>query len=141
MVISARVHYACLAMMELAIRRDDPSPVAIREISDRHGVPAPFLTQILRTLRAAGWVSSVRGSSGGYRLTIDPATITLLEIAEAVGCQEAGCQTDAKATPADVMLQESWEQAAEASRSVLSQVRLSDLVERCRHGEAAMFYI
>ncbi len=141
MVISARVHYACLAMMELAIRRDDPSPVAIREISDRHGVPAPFLTQILRTLRAAGWVSSVRGSSGGYRLSIDPATITLLEIAEAVGCQEAGCHTDANATPADVMLQASWEQAAEASRSVLSQVRLSDLVERCRHGEAAMFYI
>jgi len=141
MVISARVHYACLAMLELAIRRDDPTPVAIREISDRHGVPAPFLTQILRTLRAAGWVQSIRGSSGGYRLSIDPAKITLLDIAEAVGCQEAGCHTEGKATPADVMLQESWEQAAEASRSVLSQVRLTDLVERCRHGEAAMFYI
>ena len=141
MVISARVHYACLAMMELAIRCDDPSPVAIREISDRHGVPAPFLTQILRTLRSTGWVSSVRGSSGGYRLSINPASITLLDIAEAVGCQEAGCHTDGKATPADAMLQESWEQAAEASRSVLSQVRLSDLVQRCRHGEAAMFYI
>jgi len=141
MVISARVHYACLAMLELAIRRDDRSPVAIREISDRHGVPAPFLTQILRTLRAAGWVDSIRGSSGGYRLSIDPSTITLLDIAEAVGCQEAGCHTDGKATPADEMLQQSWEQAAEASRSVLSQVRLSDLVERCGHGEAAMFYI
>jgi len=141
MVISARVHYACLAMLELAIRSDDSSPVAIREISERHGVPAPFLTQILRTLRAAGWVNSVRGSCGGYRLSVDPATITLLDIAEAVGCQESGCNTDGKATPADVMLQESWEQAAEASRSVLSQVRLSDLVKRSRHGEAAMFYI
>jgi Rrf2 family protein len=141
MVISARVHYACLAMLELAIRRDDPAPVAIREISDRHGVPAPFLTQILRTLRGAGWVQSIRGSNGGYRLSIDPATITLLDIAEAVGCQQAGCHTDGKATPADTLLQESWEQAADASRSVLSQVRLTDLVERCRHGEAAMFYI
>jgi Rrf2 family protein len=141
MVISARVHYACLAMLELAIRRDDPAPVAIREISDRHGVPAPFLTQILRTLRGAGWVQSIRGSNGGYRLSIDPATITLLDIAEAVGCQQAGCHTDGKATPADTLLQESWEQAADASRLVLSQVRLTDLVERCRHGEAAMFYI
>jgi Rrf2 family protein len=141
MVISARVHYACLAMLELAIRRDDPAPVAIREISDRHGVPRPFLTQILRTLRGAGWVQSIRGSNGGYRLSIDPATITLLDIAEAVGCQQAGCHTDGKATPADTLLQESWEQAADASRSVLSQVRLTDLVERCRHGEAAMFYI
>ncbi len=141
MVISARAHYACLAMLELAIRSGDPSPVAVREISDRHGVPAPFLTQILRALRSAGWVSSIRGSNGGYRLAVDPTTITLLDIVEAVGCQEAGCHTDGKATVADAMLQESWEQAAEASRSVLSQIRLADLVERCRHGEAAMFYI
>ena len=67
-----------------------PAPVAIREIADRHGVPGPFLVQILRTLRTAGWVQSVRGSQGGYRLSVDPAKITLLDIAEAVGCQEAG---------------------------------------------------
>ncbi len=72
MMISARVHYACLAMLELAMRQDDPAPVAIREIADRHGVPGPFLVQILRTLRAAGWVQSVRGSQGGYRLSVDP---------------------------------------------------------------------
>ena len=141
MVISARVHYACLAMLELAIRRDDASPIAIREITDRHGVPGPFLVQILRTLRTAGWVQSIRGSHGGYRLSVDPATITLLDIAEAVGCPEAGCRTDSKATPADKLLQEIWDDAAEASRSVLSRARLSDLVEQCRHGDATMFYI
>ena len=141
MVISARVHYACLAMLELAIRSDDASPVAIREITDRHGVPGPFLVQILRTLRTAGWVQSIRGSHGGYRLSVDPAKITLLDIAEAVGCQEAGCRTEGKATAADEMLQEFWDDAAEASRKVLSCARLSDLVERCRHGEATMFYI
>ena len=87
MMISARVHYACLAMLELAMRQDDPAPVAIREIADRHGVPAPFLVQILRTLRTAGWVQSIRGSQGGYRLSVDPSKITLLDIAEAVGCR------------------------------------------------------
>ena len=141
MVISARVHYACLAMLELAIRRNDDAPVAIREISDRHGVPGPFLVQILRTLRTAGWVQSTRGSQGGYRLSVDPTSITLLDIAEAVGCQEAGCHTDEKSTPADELLQEFWDEAAEASRQVLSSVRLSDLVERCHHGDATMFYI
>lgn len=141
MVISARVHYACLAMMELAIRSDDAAPVAIREITDRHGVPGPFLVQILRTLRAAGWVQSIRGSQGGYRLSVDPTQLTLLDIAEAVGCQEAGCRTEGKATPADELLQDFWDDAAEASRTVLSRARLSDLVERCRHGDATMFYI
>ena len=128
-------------MLELAIRRDDKSPVAVREITDRHGIPGPFLVQILRTLRMAGWVQSIRGSQGGYRLSVDPTQITLLDIAEAVGAQEAGCQTEANKTEADVILQAFWDQAAEASRKVLSDAKLSDLVERCRHGDSTMFYI
>jgi Rrf2 family protein len=141
MVISARVHYAALAMLELAIRGDDSAPVTIRDITDRHGVPGPFLVQIFRTLRTAGWVQSIRGSQGGYRLEIDPTKITLLDIAEAVGCQDSGYRNDIKASPGDEMLSECWEEAAEASRQILGQVRLSDLVERCQHGDAAMFYI
>ena len=47
----------------------------------------------------------------------------------------------ATATPADEMLQVFWEDAAAASRQVLSRARLSDLVERCRHGDETMFYI
>ena len=143
MTISARVHYACLAMLELAIRHrsDEKSPVAVREITDRHGIPGPFLVQILRTLRTAGWVQSTRGSQGGYRLSVDPTQITLLDIAEGVGCQESGCQTEAKQTPADQMLQVFWDDAAEASRKVLAEAKLSDLIERCQHGDAAMFYI
>lgn len=141
MVISARVHYASLAMLELAIRRDDPAPVTIREITDRHGVPGPFLVQIFRTLRTTGWVQSIRGSQGGYRLAVDPSKLTLLDIAEAVGCQESSGRGGDKASPADELLCEYWEEAAEASRRILTQIRLSDLVERCQHGDAAMFYI
>lgn len=140
-MISARVHYACLAMLELALRSGGAAPVAAGEITDRHGIPGPFLMQILRTLRGAGWVTSVRGSGGGYRLSADPTQITLLDIAEAVGCQEGGPKHESAATPADRMLQECWEEAAEAWRQSLGQTRLSDLVERSRHGDAAMFYI
>ncbi|QDT09611.1 Rrf2 family transcriptional regulator [Planctomycetes bacterium K23_9] len=141
MVISARVHYACLAMLELSVRAGDDAPVAVREITDRHGVPGPFLVQILRTLRSVGWVQSIRGSQGGYRLAVDPNEITLLDIAEAVGCQESGCQTGTKTTKAGELLQRSWEEAAEASRGVLERVTLGDLVERSRHGDETMFYI
>ncbi|TWT50712.1 HTH-type transcriptional regulator CymR [Rubripirellula amarantea] len=141
MTISARAHYACLAMVELAIRQNEGSVVTIREITDRHDIPGPFLVQILRTLRSAGWVESTRGSQGGYRLGVDPETISVLEIAEMVGCQESGCRTDAAPTPAGELLQEIWAEAAEASRSVLAATRLSDLVERSRHGQETMFYI
>lgn len=141
MLISARAHYAALALLELAIRHEDGVPVTIREISDRHGVPGPFLVQILRTLRAAGWVQSIRGSQGGYRLAIDPAQVSLLDVVETVGCQEGGGRGDSQLTPADQLLQHVWDEASDASRRVLSAARLSDLVEQAKHGDATMFYI
>lgn len=141
MTISARVHYAALAMAELAARQEDIAPVSIREITDRHGVPGPFLVQILRTLRSAGLVESIRGSQGGYRLSADASTLTLLDIAQAVGCQEGGCRTEATPTPAGEMLQEIWQEAAEASRGVLASKRLIDMVDQVKHGDSSMFYI
>lgn len=141
MTISARVHYAALALAELAVRSEDTSPVSIREITDRHGVPGPFLVQILRTLRTAGWVQSIRGAQGGYRLSVDPAELTLLDIAEAVGCLETGCKTEAKPTAAGQKLQDIWAEASEASREVLASHRLSDLVAHVRDDTATMFYI
>ncbi|MGB1925778.1 MAG: RrF2 family transcriptional regulator [Rubripirellula sp.] len=140
-MISARVHYACLAMLELASRRTDGTPVSLREISDRHEVPGPFLVQIFRSLRTAGWVESVRGSQGGYRLLIRPDDICLLEIAEIMGFQDTGHRGPAKPSAAESMLQGVWEEMSQASRDVLSGVRLSDLVERYQRGEATMFYI
>lgn len=140
-MISARVHYACLALLELAIRVDQPAPVAIREIADRHDVPGPFLVQILRSMRTAGWVQSIRGSQGGYRLAVDPATITMLDVAEVIGGTETGCRVETKATAADEKLQEVWDQAGQASRQVLAATTVADLVARCAPGEATMFYI
>lgn len=141
MVISARVHYASLALLELARRRDDPTPVAAAEITARQGIPGPFLAQILRTLRTAGWVESSRGSQGGYRLTVDPSRITLLDVAEAVGCQEGRGKTETIPTAEGELLGEVWERATASSREILAATTLGDLVERCRHGESTMFYI
>ncbi|MGB0599652.1 MAG: RrF2 family transcriptional regulator [Rubripirellula sp.] len=142
MLISARAHYASLALLELASRSASGDLVTIREISDRHAVPGPFLVQILRTLRAAGWVQSIRGSQGGYRLAVDPTQLSLLDIVEAVGCQEgAGPRAEGKATAADQLLQGIWDEALEASRRVLAEAHLSDLVEQSKHGDSTMFYI
>ena len=141
MTISARVHYATLALIELALRQPEKTPVAVREITRRHGIPGPFLVQILRTLRSAGWVQSIRGSQGGYLLAVDPADLTLLEIAEAVGCPESNCQTDATDTPANRMVHDVWDAASEASRAVLARTTLAEIAARTAQDDAVMFYI
>lgn len=140
-MISARVHYASLALIELAMHQDAKSPVAVREISERHGIPGPFLVQILRTLRREGWVQSVRGSQGGYRLLVAPSDLTLLEIADAVGCPDTSCQTEATKTLANRRLHEIWSAATSASRKVLSETTLAQMVDLATAGEGAMFYI
>ncbi len=75
MQIPAKLHYAALAMLELASTEERPQPLALREITQRHGIPQPFLVQILQQLKSAGLVTSTRGSQGGYRLLVDASEV------------------------------------------------------------------
>ena len=141
MQIPARVHYAALAMLELAAAEQRRQPLALREIVARHGIPQPFLVQFLQQLKTAGWVTSTRGSSGGYRLAGGLSGLSLLEIAEAVGCGGGGCSAESWPTPASHQLRQLWDQAADAYRDVLASITLADLVRQSEESEAAMFYI
>ena len=49
-----------------------------------HGLPQPYLEQILLALKGAGLVRSKRGVGGGYVLARAPETITLGDIVSAV---------------------------------------------------------
>jgi Rrf2 family protein len=142
-MVSARVHYAALALVELSLCDQGQSrgPLSAAEISQRCGVPGPFLVQILQSLRSAGWVQSVRGSQGGYRLAVAPEQVTLLEVAQTVGSTDPGCQTAEQPTPADRLLHEAWDAAAEASRAVLARATIADIAAQCSSSDEVMFYI
>ena len=79
-LFSAKADYACIAMLELADRHGDPTPVRLKAIAEGHGIPKRFLVQILLQLKGAGLVESTRGASGGYHLARPPAEITLADI-------------------------------------------------------------
>ena len=68
--------YGVKALYELA-RNYGGLPVTIREISERHGMPVPFLEQVLHKLRREGIVDSRRGVNGGYVLSRPPDKITI----------------------------------------------------------------
>src|SRR5437660_284468 len=53
-------------------------------IAPDRGIPLLFLRKQLGQLESAGVLRSQRGPTGGYRLARAPATISLLEIIEAV---------------------------------------------------------
>ncbi len=141
MQIPAKVHYAALAMMELAAAEGRPEPMAIREIVSRHAIPQPFLVQILQQLKTVGWVTSTRGSSGGYRLVPGLSGLTLLEIAEVVGCGDGGCSAESLPNRSSDQLKRVWDDATRAYRDVLAGVTLGELAASARENESVMFYI
>ena len=80
MKISAKIDYACRALLELALHWPNKEPLPITEIADKEKIPIKFLVHILINLKNLGYIQSVRGNRGGYLLVKNPSEINLLEV-------------------------------------------------------------
>ena len=79
MKLSARTRYAARILLELA-RNEDGIPLSASMLSQRTGVSAQFVEQILKPLKQKGLTTSVRGASGGHHLARPAEHITLGEV-------------------------------------------------------------
>jgi len=77
--LSKKTEYACLALIDLSESYGD-TVVKIQDISVRRKIPKKYLEQILLFLKNSGYVESIRGATGGYKLIKEPSEITLAEI-------------------------------------------------------------
>jgi Rrf2 family protein len=82
--ITALEEYGLRCLVQLA-RHGASKPMTAREIADREGLTVEYVTQLLVRLRQAGLVRSVRGSKGGFLLVGDPASLTMGDVARAIG--------------------------------------------------------
>src|ERR1700759_4060831 len=83
MRMSEGVEWAAHCVVLLA-RLPEGAALPASRLAEYHGVPAPYLAKALQALARAGLVTSKAGRRGGYRLTRDPAQITLLDVVNAV---------------------------------------------------------
>jgi Rrf2 family protein len=74
-------HYAVLALVGL---HGCEGFLQTRSLAFRYRLPEPTLAKVLRRLTLAGILESARGASGGYRLTMNPMQISLLDVLTAV---------------------------------------------------------
>lgn len=79
MKITTRTRYGLRAMSELAAAYPD-KVLSIKKISQRQGISEKYLEQIIAPLRGAKLIHGEPGARGGYRLTRNPAEISLLEV-------------------------------------------------------------
>lgn len=56
------------------------APMVARELSQMLGIAENYLPKITQQLRRAGWVESISGINGGFRLLVDPEDISLLDV-------------------------------------------------------------
>jgi Rrf2 family protein len=143
MKLSAKAEYACLAVLDLALRRDKQEPVRVADIAERNHIPERFLVQILLQLKGAGFVQSVRGAAGGYNLAVDPNAVNLLDIIQLVDGPNALATADelAHAGVARSALHVVWQEVNHTEEALLKRTTFARLVELANRQNANMFYI
>ncbi len=121
-------------MLELA-RHDGGECVKVKEIAARQGISGKYLEQIIAVLNKAGFVQSVRGARGGYRLARPPGDYTvgmILRLTEGsmapVFCLEEGGEACERCDTCETV--GVWRDVQTAVNQVIDGVTLADLLER-----------
>lgn len=135
MKISTRGRYALRMMLDLAMHNDEYS--SIKMIAERQEISSKYLEQIITVLGRAGYVKSVRGPQGGYKLARPAEEYTvgmILRLIEGslvpVACMEDEpnqCPRCNTCATLDV-----WKEIYEAVSKVIDNITLADLVQRQR---------
>ena len=101
MKVSTKGRYALRIMLDLAMHNSGEL-VPLKDIARRQGITLKYMEQIISPLSKAGFVQSLRGSAGGYRLARNPSEYTagsILRVLEGPLAPTACLETDINECP------------------------------------------
>ena len=136
MKISTKGRYAVRVMLDLALNNTGEC-IKVKDIASRQGISEKYLEQIIAVLNRAGYVNSVRGAQGGYRIAKDPSEYTvglILRLTEGsmapVACLDEGAPDCDRCDTCETL--EVWKDLYAAINNVIDNVTIADLVEKSR---------
>ena len=138
MKLSKRGEYALRSLINLGIAaKVGRSLVRVTELAKAEDLPVKFLEQVMQQLREAGFVESVRGKHGGYRLAKPASEIHIGQIVRLIdgplapiGCvsqtayEPCNCPDEAHCGLRMLMLD-----VRNAIAAILDRYTLADVVE------------
>lgn len=134
MKISTKGRYALRMMCDIAAN-DSGDAIPLKEIAARQNISVKYLEQIVIILNRAGFVKSIRGSQGGYKLTNPPKYYTvgmILRLTEGslapVVCLEDNVNTCGRASECSTLFV--WEQLYSAVCNVVDNITIEDILNR-----------
>lgn len=143
MKISTKGRYAVRVMLDLALN-DTGECIKVKDIAARQDISEKYLEQIIAVLNKAGYVKSVRGAQGGYRIARDPAEYTvgmILRLTEGsmapVTCLDEGVECEQCDTCETL---EVWKELYGAINNVIDNVTVADLVAKRQQREGSLDY-
>jgi len=132
MKLSTRSRYGARILVDLA-RHNDQGPVQVGEISKRQDISVKYLEQLIRPLKQASMVTSVRGPKGGHLLAKNPAEISLgqivrlfegqSELVECISNPEQCNMSD------DCQVRLAWKDATRVLYEKLDSTTIADLLD------------
>ena len=132
MKISTKGRYALRMMLEFAMHPQECTKIS--QVAQRQQISVKYLEQIVTVLCKAGYVKSMRGAQGGYRLSRDAADYTVGEILRLtegslspVACLDDDIHQCERASYCAALTV--WKQLRDAINQVVDNVTLADLIE------------
>ena len=137
MKLSTKGRYGLRALIDLALYSDNEA-VSISSIAGRQNISDSYLEQLVRKLKKAGLVKSLRGAGGGYMLAKPAAEISVGDVLRALegdldavtcpGTQESsGCQSSDLCVTRYV-----WQRINDSITQAVDSIMLEQLVEESR---------
>jgi Rrf2 family protein len=133
MRISAKGRYAIASVIYIAKYQNGNDLITVMRVSNVIGVSKVHLEQVFSILKKAKLVNSVKGATGGYRLSKEPKDITVYDIlkeTETTLFDTTEQTLSAKAAFIDRTLDSKvWEGLDKSVSDYLSSVTVAELVE------------
>jgi Rrf2 family protein len=135
MKLSSQEEYGLRCLLQVA-RHDPEGSVTIPAIARIEGLSSPHVAKLMRSLRRGGFVKSVRGQSGGYKLARTPDHINIGEVLawlggrlfEASFCSMHAGMAKLCTHTVECSIRSLWQSVQHVVDQVLAKVTLLDLL-------------
>ncbi len=136
MKFSAQEEFGLRCLISIA-REGDDGFLTILQISEREGLSGSHVAKLLSILRKHGFVKSVRGQQGGYRMARPPQAILVRDVLEALGgrlydsgfCLRHAGLGESCVHETDCTLRPLWGTVQNAVDRVIAMITLQDLLD------------
>lgn len=142
MKISTKGRYALRLMLDVAIHGTETN-VSIRDVATRQNISVKYLEQIVSMLVRVGYLRSIRGAQGGYRLAGKPSDYTVgdvLRITEGslapVSCLDDEENLCERATECATL--KLWEGLYDVINKYVDSITIEDLINETVEGNGSI---